>query len=45
MEQIKGEANEKNRFVIIHCPYTGGYYIYTKIIVNGKIRVDIERID
>jgi hypothetical protein len=35
----------ENRFVIIHCPYTGRSYIYTKTIVNGKISVDIVRID
>lgn len=35
----------ENRFVIIHCPYTGRTYIYTKTIVNGKICVDIVRID
>lgn len=34
-----------NRFVIIHCTYTGRHYIYTKKIVNGKIYVDIVRID
>lgn len=35
----------ENRFVIIHCPYTGRIYIYTKTNVNGKICVDIVRID
>ena len=35
----------ENRFVIIHCPYTGRIYIYTKTIVNSKICVDIVRID
>lgn len=35
----------ENRFVLIHCPYTGKKYIYTKTIVNGKICVDIVRID
>lgn len=35
----------ENRFVIIHCPYTGRNYIYTKTTVNGKISVDIVRID
>lgn len=34
----------ENRFVI-HCLYTGRYYIYTKTIVNGKVCVDIVRID
>ena len=34
-----------NRFVIVHCPYTGRNYIYTKTIVNGKICVDVVRID
>ena len=35
----------ENRFVIIHCPYTGRKYIYTRTVVNGKIRVDLIRID
>jgi hypothetical protein len=35
----------ENRFVVIRCPYTGRNYIYTKTIVNGKISVDIVRID
>ena len=39
------EKQMENRFVIIHCPYTGRYYIYTKTIVNGEICVDIVRID
>lgn len=34
-----------NRFVIVHCPYTRRTYIYTKTIVNGKICVDVARID
>lgn len=39
------EKQMENRFVTIHCPYTGRNYIYTKTIVNGKICVDIVRID
>lgn len=35
----------ESRFVIIHCLYTGRNYICTKTIVNGKICVDIVRID
>ena len=35
----------ENRFVVIRCPYTGRNYIYTKTIVNGKICVNIARID
>lgn len=36
---------EKSRFVMYHCPYTGIKYIYTKTIINGKICVDIVKID
>lgn len=35
----------ENRFIIIHCPYTGRNYIYTVTHINGKVLVNFERID
>jgi len=44
-QATKGETINGNIFVIIHCAYTGRNYIYTKTIINGKICVDIVRVN
>lgn len=45
IKALEQEPCKDIRFVTIHCPYTGRNYIYTKTIINGKICVDIVRID
>lgn len=35
---------ENYRVVLIKCPYTGRYYIYTQTMIDGKIYINTERI-